>query len=149
MNQDQQQSSRLVPLIGGLGILMVAAGVIVGMVQALRVGPVPVGGAPPLAILAPAPGDTVEAPVGLQFSAGSRLVLGPTGWTSDDLHLHAYIDGREVMPAAADITPLDDGTFRWSLPVTAGERRIQLRWAAMDHGTIEQGASAAVPLVVR
>ncbi|MGH6618317.1 MAG: hypothetical protein ACREF6_02095, partial [Alphaproteobacteria bacterium] len=82
MNQEQQpSSSRLVPLIGGLGILMVAAGIIVGTVQALRPAPeLPAGGAPAIVLIAPQPGDTVDGAVPLHFTAGNRLQLGPMGW---------------------------------------------------------------------
>lgn len=146
------QDSRLIPLIGGLGILMVAAGIVVGTVQALRPAPataLPDGGAPALAIVAPAAGDTVDSPVTLRFTAGDRLALGPMGWASDQLHLHAYVNGTEVMPAAADIEEEADGVFRWTLPVPPGSAQIQLRWAGMSHGAIEDGASAPVPVVVR
>ncbi len=151
MKQEAAQSSRLVPLIGGLGILMVGAGIVVGAVQALRPQPTDAVPAdvPALTLLSPAVDDTVETPVPLRFTAGDRLELGGMGWASGDLHLHAYVDGREIMPAAADIEALQDGTFRWTLPVEPGTRTIQLRWAGMSHGAIEAGASDAIRVHAR
>ncbi len=141
-------SSRLVPVIGALGILMIAAGVLIGAVRALRSAPV-TAEAPSLVVIAPAAGDTVTAPVALRFTAGNELELGPMGWASGALHLHAWVDGTEVMPAAADIHDAGDGTFVWTLPLEPGNRILQLRWAGMDHGDIEAGASRAIGVVVR
>lgn len=149
---NEARDSRLLPLIGGLGILMVTAGIVVGTVQALRPAadePLAVANAPALVILQPAAGDTVDAPLILRFTAGDRLALGPMGWASDQLHLHAYLNDTEVMPAAADIVEEADGVFQWRLSAAAGTARLQLRWAGMSHGAIEAGASEVVPFTVR
>lgn len=148
---EKQGSSRLVTLVGGLGILMVAAGIVVATVQALRHDEVttPPGDVPAIMLLAPESGDTVDAPIAVRFRAGERLALGPMGWASDDLHLHAYVDGTEVMPAAADITPQSDGTFVWHVPAIPGEHALELGWAGMQHGALAEGASREVIIVVR
>lgn len=144
----ERSTSRLVPVIGALGVIMIAAGVLIGAVRALRPAPDTVE-APSLVVIAPGAGDTVTAPIELRFTAGNDLALGPMGWASGALHLHAWVDGREVMPAAADIRDTGDGTFVWTLPLEPGSRTVQLRWAGMDHGDIEAGASRAVGVVVR
>lgn len=148
---EQERQSRLVPLVGGLGVLMVAAGIVIATVQALRPEPPPTaaGDVPAIVMLAPQPGDTVDAPIAVRFRAGERLALGPMGWASGDLHLHAYVDSTEVMPAAADIEPHAGGTFLWRIPAAPGERTLELTWAGRQHGAISEGASEAVSVVVR
>jgi hypothetical protein len=105
--------------------------------------------APSLVLVSPSTGDTVASPLRLRFTAGDRLALGPMGWASDDLHLHAYVDGREIMPAAADIVAADDGAFEWTLRLEPGVRRLRLQWAAMDHGALTAGRSTEITVVVR
>ena len=147
----EKHDSPLVTLVGGLGILMVAAGIIVATAQALRHEPetAAAGDVPSITLLAPQSGDTVDAPIPVRFRAGDRLALGTMGWASDDLHLHAYVDGVEIMPAAADIEPLGDGAFLWNVPAYPGEHTLELGWAGMQHGAISEGASEAVRVVVR
>lgn len=93
-------------------------------------------GVPPLRILAPAAGDVVRNPVTLRFSTPAELRLSPAGWNAGDLHLHLMIDGRELMPAASDITPADTG-FAWRLPpLPPGSHRLYLSWAGRHHGNL-------------
>lgn len=89
--------------------------------------------APPLHIVAPVHGDTVSNPVTIRFHTPADLQLRPSGWTAGDLHLHVMADDREIMPAAADISPT--GTqFDWQLPpLEPGTRRLYLTWAGRDH----------------
>ena len=143
-------ASPLVKLVGALGILMVATGVVVAMVQALRPDAgTAAGEIPAITLLTPQPGDSLSAPIIAHFRAGDRLELGPMGWASDDLHLHAYVDSVEVMPAAADIEENADGTFTWHIPAESGAHTLQLSWAGMHHGSITDGASEVVHIVVR
>jgi hypothetical protein len=148
---DKEHDSRLVPLVGGLGIIMIAAGIVIATAQALRPAPATpaAGDVPAIVVLAPESGDSVDAPIAVRFRAGDRLALGPMGWTSDDLHLHAYLDSTEVMPAAADIERQSDGSFVWRIPAVAGARTLALTWAGMQHGAMRAGASEVVSVVVR
>jgi hypothetical protein len=146
---DAARSSRLVTLVGGLGIFMVAAGILIGAVNMFGPRTDLSSGVPSLVLIEPQAGDTVDSPVVLRFTAGNDLALGGMGWASNDLHLHAYVDGTEIMPAAADIRDAGDGTFFWTLPVESGSRTVQLRWAGMDHGDLDVGASRAIEVVVR
>lgn len=148
---DTQNQSRLVTVVGGLGILMVVAGLVVLTVQAVTPEPevTAAGDVPRITLLAPQSGDTVRSPIPVHFSAGDRLALGGMGWASDDLHLHAYVDGAEVMPAAADIEAQPGGTFIWHLAATPGVRTLELGWAGMHHGALQEGASGQVRVVVR
>ena len=148
---ETQNRSRLVTIVGALGIIMVAAGLVVLIVQALTPEREVTAAAdvPRITLLAPQSGDTIRSPIPVHFSAGDRLALGAMGWTSDDFHLHAYVDGAEVMPAAADIEAQPDGTFIWHLAATPGVRTLELSWAGMHHGALQEGASDQIRIVVR
>ena len=148
---ETQNRSRLVTIVGALGIIMVAAGLVVLTVRALTPDTeiTAAGDVPRITLLAPQSGDTVGSPIPLHFTAGERLALGGMGWASDDLHLHAYLDGAEVMPAAADIEAQPDGTFVWNLAATRGIRTIELSWAGMHHGALQEGESDQIRIVVR
>lgn len=148
---EKDRGSLLVSMVGGIGAVMVLAGVVVAAVHALRPEPSSAAAAdiPAIELLAPQPGDTVAAPIAVHFRAGDRLALGRMGWTSDDLHLHAYVDGAEIMPAAADIEARRDGTFLWRIPAAPGAHTLELSWAGMQHGSLREGASGEVRLVVR
>lgn len=104
-----------------------------------------------LVIYDPAPGAVVERPVTLLFETRAPLSLEPAGWVAGRLHLHASVDGVEIMPGPNDIRPLGAGRFRWQLPATvaAGTRQIQLYWAGPDHRPLVDGASAPVRIEVR
>lgn len=92
---------------------------------------------PALRVLAPAGGDTVRNPVELRFRTDAPLRAGAAGWTADGLHLHLLIDGREVMPAAADIRR-NDRDYAWRLPaLAAGPQRLWLTWAGADHRNLD------------
>lgn len=104
----------------------------------------------PLRIQAPATGDTVANPVVITFATPAALQLDATmGWSADEMHLHAMVDSVEVMPAAADITPLADTLFAWRLPVLPrGQSRIHLTWAGRHHGNLA-GVSDTIHVHVR
>ncbi|HSJ10912.1 MAG TPA: hypothetical protein VK928_13395 [Longimicrobiales bacterium] len=92
---------------------------------------------PALAIAAPADGDSLANPVTLSFTSAAPLELHTgMGWMAGELHLHAMVDGAEIMPAAADIRPVGTG-YEWRLPnLDAGERTLYLTWAGRHHGNL-------------
>jgi len=142
-------SSRLITLVAGLGIFMVAAGILVGAIDMFGPRTDLSLGVPSLVVIEPGAGDTIASPAVIRFTAGNDLALGGMGWASNDLHLHIYVDGTEIMPAAADIQDAGDGTFLWTLPVEPGTRTLQLKWAGLDHGDLDVGASREVEVIVR
>jgi hypothetical protein len=92
--------------------------------------------APALELLAPTTSDTVENPVVIRFRTPADLRLERRGWVAGDLHVHAMVDDREIMPAAADITA-EAGAYAWRLPpLEPGTYRIHLTWAARDHANL-------------
>ncbi len=103
-----------------------------------------------LTILEPADSATVAAPVEITFSTPAPLRLTPMGWQAEHLHLHAIVDGAEIMPGALDIRALGEDRYRWRLKsVAAGAHDIRLVWARPDHRSIPEGASADVPFTVK
>ncbi|HEX6309734.1 MAG TPA: hypothetical protein VFZ69_16275 [Longimicrobiales bacterium] len=107
------------------------------------------GDVPALEIVRPATGDSVANPVSLEFRTPAPLHLDDAmGWAADDLHLHAMVGDREVMPAAADIQPRGDG-FLWRLPMLEpGTHRIHLTWAGRHHGNL-RGPADTITVHVR
>jgi hypothetical protein len=101
---------------------------------------------PPLTITAPAPGDTVTNPVIIVFRTPGALEFDPAmGWMAGDLHLHAMVGTREIMPAAADIVATDSA-YTWRLPMLdTGSYRLYLTWAGRHHGNL-RGEADTVPV---
>ncbi len=103
-----------------------------------------------LTIVEPKDSGVVDAPLEITFATTAPLRLTPMGWQADRLHLHAIVDGAEVMPGALDIRAVGDGQFRWKLKtVGPGAHDIRLVWARPDHRAIPEGASPDVPFTVK
>lgn len=132
------------PISTIVGILM--AGIAV-LVLGLWLGRDGIGGEPQIptiALEAPSAGAVVDSPLVVRFRT-SRLLKAPEGWRSGRMHLHADVDGVEVMPAAADIQRLDDGSYAWALPLLApGQHRLRLRWSDPQHQPVEEGATEEI-----
>ncbi|HUH13172.1 MAG TPA: hypothetical protein VMK65_08685 [Longimicrobiales bacterium] len=103
-----------------------------------------------IVLLRPAEGTEVGGPVELIFETPAPLTLGPRGWMAGEAHLHASVDGRELMPAAADIESVGAQRFRWVIPALApGERTLRLYWSDMSHRPLDEGASREVRVRAR
>ena len=108
------------------------------------------GGIPALRILSPAPGDTVDQPVVVEFDAGARLEPGPTGWTADGRHLHLFAGQAEMMATSAEIERAGGTRYRWRMQrLPHGATTLRLAWSDERHRTIEPGASPPVPVQLR
>jgi len=135
-------------------LLLVAGGVLLGI--GLWTGgndrATPGAPAPPaqLTIVEPADSAQVTAPLEITFTTTAPLHITPMGWQAGQLHLHAIIDGSEIMPGALDIRALGQGQFSWRLKtVGAGTHDVRLVWARPDHRAIPEGASQDVAVVVK
>jgi hypothetical protein len=103
-----------------------------------------------LVIVAPSDSATVSAPLTVTFATRARLRAGPMGWQAGTYHLHALLDGADIMPGTLDVQPAGSGQFRWTLKnVAAGEHTLRLVWARPDHRSIPQGASQEISLTVQ
>lgn len=100
---------------------------------------------PAVTLLAPADGAVVPDPVPLVFRTTADLSPQPGGWGAGDLHLHAEVDGREVMPGGGDIVRLEGERYKWSLALGAsGSYAIRLLWAGPDHRPMPATASPSL-----
>lgn len=144
-------SDRVFGVVGGILLLL-------GLVFLVRsflpggsdTGAGPVAGIPTLAILSPAPGAQVAQPMAIEFDAGAPLELGPTGWTADGRHLHLFAGGTELMATSTEIEPLGGTRYRWRLQrLAADTTTLRLAWSDERHRTLSEGASAAVPVLLR
>jgi hypothetical protein len=138
----------LLTVAGGV-MLLVAVWLLLsggGMIGGAEAGAPP----PALTLIAPVSGASVSGPLVLRFRAdNTRLLSSPSGWGANGFHLHASINGVEVMPAPADILP-SDGEYSWTLenpPV--GEVTVQLLWSDGQHRAVGAGASQAASVTVR
>ncbi|HEX6134373.1 MAG TPA: hypothetical protein VFZ24_10420 [Longimicrobiales bacterium] len=138
----QTRPSRAPAVIGFLaaGAVLLGASFLAG-----RAGDTESRGVPALELVRPTSDDTLVNPLVLEFRTPASLRLdADAGWSAGDLHLHAIVDGREIMPAAADITPRG-ASFLWRLPrLEPGTRRIHLTWAGRHHGNLRGPADTIV-----
>lgn len=138
------------PMPAVVGILIAGAAV---LLLGLWFGRDGIGGTPgrmvpQITLVEPGPGAVADAGVRVVFETRG-LVEAPEGWRAGRLHLHAVLDGVELMPAAADIEPLGEGRYAWRLaPLAAGAHTIQLRWSGPDHAPLAEGATSAVVIEV-
>ncbi|MQA90770.1 MAG: hypothetical protein GEU90_11105 [Gemmatimonas sp.] len=145
-------TGRTIPdrVLGAIGI-----GMFLAAVWLLLFGGPPDGlsndGAPPqLQLLAPSRGDTVPAPIGLQFSSPVPLTNQPGGWGAKGFHLHAEIDGREWMPGPSDIRRQADGSYAWAVAkLSPGDHSLRIVWSDADHMPVTGGGTKQAPIVVR
>jgi len=106
--------------------------------------------APPITILEPADGDTVGTDITLVFETPAPLRLTPSGWLAGRLHVHANVNGVELMPAAADMEEVGKNRFAWRLlPQRPGPATIRMEWATPDHRAVEAGGSPEIRVFVR
>lgn len=106
---------------------------------------------PQLTLVAPVEGDAVGRPVELVFDVTpARMRVGPGGWGVGALHIHAWIDEREIMPAAADIEYIGSpARYRWTIEgVEPGERTARVGWSDSRHRAVVEGMSERVRFTV-
>jgi len=105
---------------------------------------------PGLSLESPARGAVIEGALEVRFridGVGERM---PGGWGVGEYHLHAELDGREIMPSPADIRRLPDGAYAWTIgSPSPGEREIRLFWSDRAHREVAEGATGRVRVTVR
>jgi hypothetical protein len=104
--------------------------------------------ATPIRLLEPADGAAAGDRIALVFATEVPLEGGPDGWGARGLHLHAGVNGAEIMSGGARIEALGGNRYRWELPLAAGTYRVELFWASHQHGRIARGAATPVEVTV-
>jgi len=105
---------------------------------------------PRLTITAPAEGDVVDSPLVVHFTSARPIGLQPSGWGYEDFHLHAWINGVQYMPAAADIRQVDSDTYDWTLAsIGNGGAQIYLGWSDQAHRERRQSSSDTISFEIR
>lgn len=108
------------------------------------------GSLPELLILEPVGGSALAGRVPLVFQVEADLRRAPAGWSAGSAHLHAAVNGQELMPGATEIEILSRNLYRWTLPaLPTGEHTVRLFWSDARHRPIEDGASAPLRIRVR
>jgi hypothetical protein len=138
-------------LLGILGAVMVLAAVIVLIRGGASDTSAPATPPPPIQISAPAQGAVLDGPFAIVFRVpGVALEQRAGEWGLAGMHLHILVDGGSFMPAPADITPLQDGSYRWTFQaLDPGEHQIRLFWSDAMHQPLRGGGSDAVTVEAR
>jgi hypothetical protein len=105
---------------------------------------------PSIQLLEPGDGQVVGGVVEIVFETAAELRRGPAGWEARGLHIHAALDGMELMPGADDVLRLDGNRYRWLVrPLEPGTRELRLFWSDRHHRAIAEGASRTVRIEAR
>ena len=86
---------------------------------------------------------------GVRFTSAQPIELRASGWGTGRLHLHAWVDGVEHMPAAADIRALDGNTYVWTLSniqPSMTRLRLYLAWSDAAHRPLPASATDTITL---
>ena len=144
MQPNAAQSIR--PVIIGIVITVVMLAGLAYIASARRnAGPA----APVLSILSPRPAARADSPLIVRFTTTAPLSLHPTGWGTGELHLHARLNGVELMPAAADIQQTGD-TFAWTMATAPrGSLQVRLGWADVQHRELRSGGSDTISIILQ
>jgi hypothetical protein len=123
---------------------MIAGAVLMGLsffAQAERNAPAIT--APPRRILTDS--AATANPVRLRFVTPASLELTQMGWMAGDLHLHAGIDGLEIMAGVEDLAHVAADTFVWRLPdPSVGDHVVKLYWADLSHRPVGDSVSSTI-----
>lgn len=142
-------------LLGAVGIGLVVLAVVFLFVgegdDGAAAEPASVPPPPVVTLHRPADGEAVSGAFPVEFETGAEMREGPSGWVADGYyHLHAMIDGSELMAAPGQVRRLGGGRYRWTLPpLPPGEHRVRLQWSGPDHRTIAGGGSPEVRVLAR
>jgi hypothetical protein len=105
---------------------------------------------PSLTVLAPSEQAFVDSPLVVRFRSTRPLGLTSAGWGTGQLHLHAWVNGVQIMPAAADIRSDQTGAYEWVVnQATRGRTQLWLGWADAAHRAITAGSSPSTSVTIR
>ena len=103
-----------------------------------------------IVLLEPDSAATFDGEVPLVFETSQALHFMRDGWMAGRAHLHAYIDGVELMPDRDDLEEIGERRYRWVITGLApGPHEIRLVWSGPDHRPLAAGGSRPVLIEVR
>jgi hypothetical protein len=134
--------NRILGVLGG-AMLLAALMLFVTGVGDIGQGAVEGAGPPRLGLVDPADGAVVTGRLRLVFRVErERLTSMPTGWGVGGHHVHAEINGQELMPAASDISRQAGESYIWMLPeLPLGDVSVRLIWSDSRHRPVKGGSS--------
>lgn len=135
-----------------LGIVVIALFLLGFGLWADRAGQRAAAGAaepPELSLWQPTDGELVRGAVSLVFSTPAELRYSRAGWGSGGFHVHAEVNGVEVMPGIDDFARLPDNRYRWVIgPLAPGTHELRLFWSDRRHREVEGTGSPTIRVVV-
>ena len=141
------QRSNILPVAIGIGLTCILLAGLAVLAHMRRNADA--DGAPQLAIVSPAPGESVDSPLVVRFRSSRPLALKSSGWGHAGFHIHAIVNGVQYMPAASDIAQRDT-LYEWTIaPHARGPFVLQLAWADPAHRPVLAGASDTVTALLR
>lgn len=148
MTDEQSYGRKLLPIAIGMALTGLLLATLAYLASARN--QVESRAIPQLSITAPVAGAVLDSPLVIRFTSPEPIHLQPTGWGYRRLHLHAWVNGVEIMPAAADISMLQPGSYSWTLAgIAPGVRRLYVGWADMSHRPITPGGSDTIGVQIR
>jgi hypothetical protein len=88
---------------------------VIGFWTAQRQQNPPADTVPVVTLLSPASDTAVGGALTVSFETSAPRRPGPAGWAAGRYHLHALLDGIELMLGANDIHQLRTGTYSWTV----------------------------------
>lgn len=142
MTVSSQRPSIVPAVIGfGLGGLLI---LVVGLWTASRRAVPAV--VPRITLLQPSRDTTISGDLILRFTSTLTLSQQTAGWGAGRHHLHALVNGTEVMPAPADVARTGPNEYAWTIRAIPDSARVQLIWALPNHRRLTAGASQTVQI---
>lgn len=143
----QPEHHKAIPVVIGITLTALVLGFVAYVANARRHAEAVA--VPQLSILSPGEGAAVDSPLVVRFTSNQPLVLNPTGWGYRTLHLHAWVNGVQLMPAAADVVQSDSATYEWTLALGRGPQALSLAWADQAHRPLTAGGSDTIRVELR
>ena len=138
-------------MLGWVGLAMIAAAVYLLLFGGPGDSDLASTGPPPmLEVLEPSAGASVANPLQIRFRVDDApFTQQPGGWGSGGYHLHAALDGLEIMPGPTDIQRVDASSYRWTFPpISAGSTSVRLFWSDEGHQPVTRGGDPTFIVVV-
>lgn len=99
---------------------------------------------PRVVLVSPARDTTAGDSLTLTFTTSIPIELQQTGWGAGRYHLHTMVNTVELMPGPADIVPVGEDRYTWTVPLRDSVSTIYMLWALPNHSRLPDGASDTI-----